>query len=163
ESGLAAFDAARSGTLCVRSRRLPHDFPALATQLRGSDDVLYTVCADELGDAHEPLVRPVPLMVPPLGERSAEIDRVISEYASDAIMELSVPASSFTPHDHAWIREHAATSLAEIEKATLRLTAIRASPTASAAAARLGMSLVSLSRWMDRRRRGVRAGAMRTR
>jgi hypothetical protein len=159
EGGLAAFDAARGGTLCVRTRRLPQDFPALVARLRGSDDVLYTVCAERLVDAHEPWVRPAPLAVPALIERSAEIDRIIAEYASDAIVELGAPRSSFTSHDHAWVREHAATSLVEIEKATLRLTAIRASYSASAAAARLGMSLVSLSRWIDRRRRGFHTGA----
>jgi hypothetical protein len=83
----------------------------------------------------------VSLAVPPLTDRAAELDRVISEYASDAIVELGVSPSSFTSDDHTWVREHAANSLAEVEKATLRLTAIRSSPSASAAAARLGMSL----------------------
>ena len=41
--------------------------------------------------------------------------------------------------------------LAEIEKATLRLVAIRSSRNVSAAAARLGMAPVSLSRWIGRR------------
>jgi hypothetical protein len=77
---------------------------------------LYAVCTDELDDAHERLVRPLPLMVPPLSERAEEIDRVISEYASDAIVQLGVTPSSFTSHDHAWVREYAATSLPENRK-----------------------------------------------
>jgi len=45
-----------------------------------------------------------------------------------------------------------ATSLDEVEKATLRLTAIRVSGTMSVAAARLGMALPSLYLWMDGRK-----------
>jgi DNA-binding transcriptional regulator YdaS (Cro superfamily) len=127
-------------------------------RLQSTDDVLYAVCSKERIDAHQPLVRPVPLAVPPLTDRAAELDRVISEYASDAIAELGVSPSSFTSDDHAWVRAHAANSLAEVEKATLRLTAIRSSPSASAAAARLGMSLVPLSRWIDRRRQLAHEG-----
>jgi hypothetical protein len=47
--------------------------------------------------------------------------------------------------------EHAATSLGEIEKATLRLTAIRMDGSIGRAAERLGMAPVSLRRWIGRR------------
>jgi hypothetical protein len=50
--------------------------------------------------------------VPPLAGRSAELDRIIAEYADDAIAELAVPPSSFTADAHAWVRDHAASSLA---------------------------------------------------
>jgi ActR/RegA family two-component response regulator len=50
------------------------------------------------------------------------------------------------------VRQHAVTSLAEVEKATLRLVALRTSRNPSNAAARLGMASVSLSRWVDRRK-----------
>ena len=46
--------------------------------------------------------------------------------------------------------EHAATSLGEIEKATLRLTAIRMYGSIGRAATRLGMAHVSLSRRVGR-------------
>jgi DNA-binding transcriptional LysR family regulator len=46
---------------------------------------------------------------------------------------------------------HAAATLGEIEKATLRLTAIRMRGSIGRAAARLGMAPVSLSRWIGRR------------
>jgi hypothetical protein len=42
--------------------------------------------------------------------------------------------------------------LPDIEKATLRLVAIRESRNLSSAAARLGMAPVSLSRWIGRRK-----------
>ena len=151
-SGVAAFEAAIGGSLCVRSRRLPGDFSALVARLRDADDVLCAICTAALADPRPPLVLPAPLVVPSLALRSAELDRIIAEYAGDAIDELAAPASSFTAGDHAWVRDHAAASLADIEKATLRLVAIRTSRNLSGAAARLGMAVVSLSRWLDRRK-----------
>ena len=95
--------------------------------------------------------RLVPIVIPSLSDRRSEIDRIIDEYAEDAITELAAPRASYLPVDHAWVREHASSSLAEIEKATLRLVALRASRNLSHAAARLGMAAVSLSRWIGRR------------
>lgn len=149
-SGIAAFDAAVGGSLCVRMRRLPDDFPALVTRLRGAGNVLCAICAGQL--AKPPFILPAPLAVPPLARRSAELDRIIAEYAEDAIAELAASASSFTDADHAWVRENAAASLAEIEKATLRLVTLRTSRNLSHAAARLGMAAVSLHRWLGRRK-----------
>lgn len=114
--------------------------------------MLCAICAAALADPRPPLVLPAPLVVPPLALRSAELDRIIAEYAGDAIDDLAAPASSFTAGDHAWVRDHAAASLADIEKATLRLVAVRTSRNLSGAAARLGMAVVSLSRWLDRRK-----------
>lgn len=151
-SGLAAFEAAVGGSLCVRARRLPRDFSALVARLRGTNDVQFVVCADERAADHPFLVRPAPIHLPRLAGRAAEVDRVIAEYAADAVAELGAPPGSFTEADHAWVRQHAATSLAEVDKATLRLVALRASRNVSAAAARLGMAPVSLSRWVDRRK-----------
>jgi hypothetical protein len=150
-SGVAAFDAAVGGSLCMRMRRLPDDFPALVARLRGADDVMCAICVGQLAEPYTPLVLPAPLVVPPLAQRPAELDRIIAEYAGDAIAELAAPASSFTAADHAWVREHAAASLAEIEAATLRLVTLRTSRNLSHAAARLGMAAVSLNRWLDRR------------
>jgi len=150
-SGVAAFDAAASGSLCVRMRRLPADFPALVARLRGADDVLCAICVGQFADSHAPLILPAPIVVPPLALRLVDLDRIIDEYAGDAIAEIAAPASSFTADDHAWVRDHAATSLAEIEATTLRLVMLRTSRNLSHAAARLGMAPVSLSRWLDRR------------
>ena len=63
-------------------------------------------------------------MLPPLGERAAELDRIIDEYAADAVAALGASAT-FTPADRDWVRRHEAATLAGIEKATRRLVAIR--------------------------------------
>jgi hypothetical protein len=57
------------------------------------------------------------------------------------MVELEAPRSVFQAADHAWVREHAASSLPEIEKATLRLVALRASRSLSHGAARDGRGL----------------------
>lgn len=151
-SGVAALEAASGGTLCLRTRRVPRDRPALVAWLRGARDVVLVVCAPDAADTDPLVIRPAPIRLSPLVGRATEIDRVIAEYAADAIAELGAPPGSFTESDHAWVREHAATSLAEIEKATLRLVALRTSRNMTDAAARLGMAPVSLGRWAGRRK-----------
>jgi hypothetical protein len=114
--------------------------------LWSTDDVLLVVCTDRRDDAHPLLVRPSPICLPPLSERASKLPRIGDEYALDAIAELGAPPDSFTDADRARALEHAAESLAEIQKATLRLVALRVSRSMSGAAARLGMAPVSLIR-----------------
>jgi ActR/RegA family two-component response regulator len=150
ETGMQAFEAARGGSLCVRNRRLPRDFEQVVAALRDPDaGVQLIVCAGRSDDCRSYLASPIG--VPSLVGREAEIHRIIDEYAEDAVVELGAPRVGFLPADHAWVRQHAASSLSEIEKATLRLVALRHSRNVSHAAARLGMAPVSLSRWIGRR------------
>jgi len=75
------------------------------------------------------------------------------EYALDAVAELGVPEISFTEADRQWVLEHAATmTWAGIQEATLRLVALRASPSLAHAAERLGMAEVLLRRWSRRQK-----------
>jgi hypothetical protein len=151
ETGLQALAAATGGSLCVRGHRLPRDFSEVVAALRAPNaQIQLIVCAQTPSDCERYLA--VPIVVPPLSSRSGELDRIIVEYAEDAIRELGAPRSGFTPADRDWIREHSASSLPEIEKGTLRLVAIRKSRRLSHAADRLGMAPVSLARWIGRRR-----------
>jgi hypothetical protein len=152
ETGVAALKAAAGGALCVRSRRLPRDFSSVVARLRSTDDVQLIVCADARFDAHPFLTLPVPLRVPSLTVRTDELPRIVDEYAVDAVAELRPLGAGFTAADREWVLQNAPLTLAEIEKATLRLVAIRASRNMSNAAARLGMAPVSLSRWVGRRK-----------
>jgi len=152
---MEALAVAAGGSLCVRSRRLPRDFVQVVLALREPEArVQLIVCAGSPEDSKPYLA--VPIAIPPLAGRKAEIDRIITEYAEDAIAALGAPRTSFAPADHAWVREHALSSLPEIEKATLRLVALRDSRNLSNAAARLGMAPVSLARWIGRREMPVR-------
>ena len=150
ETGMEALAAAHGGSLCVRNRRLPRDFEQVVAALRDpATRVQLVVCAGHTDDCRSYLASPI--TVSSLAGREAELDRIIDEYAEDAVAELGAPRVGFLPADHAWVREHAASSLPEIEKATLRLVALRHSRNLSHAAARLGMAPVSLSRWIGRR------------
>jgi hypothetical protein len=151
ETGMPAFVAATGGSLCVRSLRLPRDFRSVVAALRDPNSrVQLVVCAQASEDC-EPFLA-VPITVPPLSSRVDEIDQIITEYAEDAIAELGTPRTGFLSADREWVRMHSASSLPDIEKATLRLVAIRESRNLSNAAARLGMAPVSLSRWIGRRK-----------
>jgi len=149
KEGLPALASAAGGSLCVRSQRLPSDFPSLLDQLREPEArAQLFICSDGSGNNHASL--PAPIVVPPLCERAAELSRIIEEYVRDAVAVLGAPASELSAADYEWIRMHA-TTLPEIEKAASRLVALRISCSASHAAARLGMAQVSLSRWLSRR------------
>jgi len=157
KTGMDALAAATGGSLCVRSRRLPEDFSHVLEALHDpSSQVQLVVCARAAEDGRPFFA--VPITVPPLASRPDEIDRIIAEYAMDAIAELGTLRTTFQEVDRQWVRAHAASSLPAIEKATLRLVAFRESRNVSNAAARLGMAPVSLSRWMERRERPTHGG-----
>ena len=149
-SGMEALAVAAGGSLCVRSRRLPADFDRVLERLRDpTSQVQLIVCAE--GSRECERCRVAPIVLPPLASRADEIDRIIHEYAQDAMIELEASRSVFQAADHDWVRKYAASSLPEIEKATLRLVALRASRNLTQAAERLAMAPVSLSRWIGRR------------
>jgi hypothetical protein len=157
-TGVAAFEAAIGGSLCVRSRRLPSDFSSVVARIRATNDVQIIVCSDGRDDAHPFLTLPVPIRIPSLIVRTHELPRIVAEYAVDAAAELGALGEGFTDADRQWVLQNAPLTLAEIEKATLRLVAIRASRNMSNAAARLGMAPVSLSRWIGRWTSNARRG-----
>jgi hypothetical protein len=136
---------------------LPSDFPALVALLRDPQaSTQIIVCSEVQHDAHPFLIRPVPIRVPPLTARASELPRIVDEYALDAIRTLGAGDGAFTDADRRWVLDHDATTLPDIETATLRCVALRIAGTTTGAARRLGMSHVALSRWMSRRRTGKR-------
>jgi hypothetical protein len=150
ETGMPAFAAATGGSLCVRTQRLPPDLHDVVAALRDpASRVQLVVCAQSPDDC-EPLLA-VPIIVPPLVSRADELDRIIAEYAEDAMIDLGTQRSVFPASDREWVRRYSASSHPQIEKGTLRLVALRESRNLSNAAARLGMAPVSLSRWIGRR------------
>ena len=149
--GIQALSHAMGGTLCVRHARLPADFDEACRRAYDPDsDVQIIVCARDLQQVA--LVDgTLAIEVPALGLRERELSRIVQEYAEDAISTFGVDRAHFNADDRDWVMTHCARSLAEIEKATLRVIALSASHSGSHAAARLGMAPVSLARWLDRR------------
>jgi transcriptional regulator of acetoin/glycerol metabolism len=93
------------------------------------------------------------IVVPSLARRKAELPQVIQEYALDAMADLEVPIASFRKADVDWVLANESQQLADIEKATLRLVALRVSEgNISRAAARLGMARMSLRKWIRKRK-----------
>jgi hypothetical protein len=149
-SGMAAFELAAGGSLCMPHRRLPCDLPELLRSLREPDHrVQLIVCTDR--HPRDVLLRGfMPIGVPSIRTREAELPRIVHAYAEDAIAALNAPASSFLDDDHHWVMQNAR-SLWEIEKATLRVVALNITRNRTQAARLLGLREVSLSRWIDRR------------
>jgi len=150
-TALLALTSAAGGSLCVRALRWPIDFSVLLALLRnpGARAQLF-VCANGPNDSRDLLSAPI--HVSPLSERASELPRIIGEYLHDAIVTLNVPIVDLSNADRQWILDHAATSLPEIEKAALRVVALRASSEdVTQAADLLGMVQISLSNWLSRR------------
>jgi hypothetical protein len=150
-NAFVALEDARRGTYCMRLRREPADLAETVSQLRAADDVMLVICADPHAASSPFLIRPAPIVVPPLASRPHDLPRIVAEYADDAIADLAL--AEFPAADREWVLQNAATSLDEIGKATRRLAMVRAAGSLGAAAARLGMSPVSLGRWLARRGR----------
>jgi pSer/pThr/pTyr-binding forkhead associated (FHA) protein len=147
--GVEALAAARGGSLCVRSNRPPADFLKVLAQLRDPDSQVQLIVCDPSPHDAESLLA-VPITIPPLTARSHELAHIIHEYTFDAAVAFGVPLRIYT-EDRAWIVEHSASSLHEIEKGTRRLMALRVAGSILGAADMLGMAAVSLRRWIGRR------------
>src|SRR5678815_1754194 len=78
----------------------------------------------------------------------AEIDRLIQEYATEAAGAVGISDHWLSPAEHVWIRDHAGHSLPEVQRATLRLAAIRKAGSVSAGALALGISHTAMLKWL---------------
>jgi hypothetical protein len=142
--------AASGGTLCVWSEHLPEDFAT--TRERIDDPANRTrliICAHTVEQLRTPPGGAI--NVPPLHARPNDLDRVMREYAQDAIVQLRAKASAFTKQDHDWLIEQRPETLDEIERATLRLVALQEFGGVTRASEQLGISHGALSRWRGRR------------
>jgi hypothetical protein len=149
-TGVLALDAAAGGSLCVWAKRLPRDFAQLTAAVRDPRNrVQLIACGSRPADRGE-LVS-APIEIPSIEARAHELDRLIDDYAHDAIAALAVD-TPFTKHDRDWVRVHSADSLVDIEKGTARLVALRTAGNVARAASLLDMAHASLGEWIGRRR-----------
>lgn len=145
-SGLAALEEASGGTVCLLAKLLPSDLQHLLGALRRPEcQTQLVVCSERARDAE--LFNASPVIIPPLASRKDEIERIIQEYATDAAGTLGMDEHGLSTVERAWIRDHLHT-LAEIQKATLRLAVIRQAGSISAGAVRLGISHVAMLKWL---------------
>jgi hypothetical protein len=133
--------------LCIWAQRPPKDFDDVLARIDDPDvHVRLVLCSRVQGGA-----RAASIKIPSLTSRAAELDRIVAEYASDAIDLLGAQPTSFTPQDLQWLVARHPRSLSDIERSTLRLVAIREYGGVSKAAVRLGMNASAMSRWRARR------------
>lgn len=145
-TGSAALAEAAGGTVCLATKHLPSDLRHLMRGLRRPEcQTQLVVCAERAEDAE--LFNAAPIVIPPLTSRKEEIDRVIEEYAADAATRFGLGDHWLTTAERTWIRGNLYT-LAELQKATLRIAAIRKAGSMSAGAAYLGISHVAMLKWL---------------
>lgn len=152
-TGMVALDAAAGGSICIHSDRLPRDFNALATSLRERRTMaVLFVCLHSSDRITDLLCRPI--SIPPLAQRKSELERLLNECLDDAAQALGATRPQLSERVQQCVLEDAE-SLCDLDKAALRLVALRNTPSVNQAAQRLNMALVSLNRWIARRRWAV--------
>lgn len=148
-----ALEAARGGTVCVWSSRLPADFADRRDELRRRDvRARLVVCYRE--PELPPDTCPGVVRIPPLSERNDEMDAIVDAYAADVIAALGQRATGIgvSAHEREWLRRRRLHSIAELARAVERVVAIRELGTIERASEWLGISRVALSRWLNRGR-----------
>jgi hypothetical protein len=148
-----ALEAARDGSICLRSRRLPADFDLLREPLRHAIPATTVfICLHGEDRVRDLVCRP--LEVPSLSVRASESDDLLQE----ALEEAAAALGAARLHIPRRLRQGAlegVASFAALEKTALRLTALASARNPTQAAARLGMAPISLMRWLHRRPRLV--------
>jgi FHA domain-containing protein len=151
---MTALANADGGTLCLLngsrdqiSRRAL--VAILVSLVQGERQARIVICARKIEDVE---IRAPSLIVSPPRTRKKEIDRLINEYTLDAAKRLACAEPiRLSPAERAWIRAAAGESVSDLQETTLRLVAVRATTSISAAAALLGISQAALSKWLQHR------------
>jgi pSer/pThr/pTyr-binding forkhead associated (FHA) protein len=146
-SGVAAVEAAAGGTVCLLHKNIPSDLDDMLYELRQPHcQTQLVMCAANVRDAA--LFAAAPVIVPRVSSRKAEIDRVIIEYAAEAAGIMGIGVHWLSPAERVWIRDHLGDSLPDIQRATLRLAAIRRAGSISAGALKVGISHTAMLKWL---------------
>jgi FHA domain len=155
-----ALRAARGGSLCVRSTRPPLDLVERHNEYADPDaQVQLIICGTSWVTAKLSEVTGMTIRVPPLSERKKELPEIVHQYFMEAQRTFHVHRDTVSEEDINWVVQHSARSFHQIEKGAYRLTALVAAGNVVDAARLLGMTPVSLERWVGRRgTRFLRAG-----
>jgi len=149
--GLTAVAQALDGTVCIDDQRRPGDLARMLEALhRPGRTAQLVVLARNARRAD--VYTPAPVVIPPLRSRRDELERLILEYEAEAARRLGISTVELTPAQRSWIRERSGETLPDLQKATLRLIAIRHAGSILGAASLLKMSHVGLGKWFERRR-----------
>jgi hypothetical protein len=144
--------SAAGGLLFARGGdKLPGD---IVDAIDPEADVRLVVACETLKDARAAIAavgRSELVELPSIASRANELDRLVNEYAADAVQRLGATAPMFREHEMTWIRASNPTSLDDVETTALRIVALR-NWGVNAGAEKLGISHAALSRWASRRK-----------
>jgi hypothetical protein len=145
-----ALALAAGGTLCMHYERPPRRMQDMLEQRRAATTrVQLVVCAAAL---RPPVALAAdPFVLRPLARRANERDRLIDELTAEAAAAFGAQATLSEADRRLIVRFDGAT-LSAIEKATLRIVALRHWNSTSRAARELNMSHATLTEWALRRR-----------
>lgn len=155
ESGSTALDRARDGMLVLDAEHLPSDLTLVLAASRLPDQRVRLL----VGAGTEKLASQVTARVPSVGSiviprmstREGEMDRLLLEYAEDAVAALSAPVHGLRPHDLQWIRKSGIKTHDEADEVMTRVVAVR-NWGVSGGASRLGLTHGALSKYLARRK-----------
>jgi len=152
QKGMRALRKGFGGAICVRAERLPQEFDNILKAFREPENgVRLLVCVGNSGRTGL-FLGSAPIDIPSLETRTKELPRIIIEYADAAIDLLCAPGNCLSPQDLEWVAQLPKITISEVEKALRRIVAIKISRNISSAANKLGMTSVSLTRWLARRK-----------
>lgn len=157
-SGAEGLARALSGMICLDARRLPRDIHAVLANFRVPDmRVRLVACVDSAAILAELVSMSSPvatISLPPLTERSDELERLLEAYASDAVAEFGASWPGLRSSDLELVCAGGIATLDEIEAFARRLVALRTWGVTDGAK-RLGIAHGALSRWARRWRIAV--------
>lgn len=150
-----ALAAAAGGTLCVSANdlSLSRAIERIVERRRSSTTRVQLILLVAAVRRLRPLVATVaePIVLTPLAQRKHERRRIIHELALDAAETLGIAAIRLSDADLRIIMRFDATTLPAIERATLRIVALRHWDYFARAARALGMTHAALMEWAELR------------
>lgn len=149
--GLTAVAQVRDGTVCIDDRRRPRDLVPMLEELQ-RPGCLAQLMVLAKSPRKADVYTLAPVVIPPLRTRRDELERITMEYEVEAVRRLGIEPLELTPAQRSWIAERSSETLPDIQRAALRLIAIRHAGSLVGAAALLQMSREALGRWLERRR-----------
>lgn len=155
EKGMAALMRAIDGSLFVDAERLPRDIRNVVVSLRMADKRVRLIVGANSTEGASEVAALIPVVatiwVPSLRDRADEMDRILEEYARDAVDALGAAAPALREHDLKWIAASGIDTHEDAEIVMLRVVAIR-NWGVTGGAERLGITHGALSRWARRRK-----------
>jgi hypothetical protein len=149
-----ALQQASTGMLCLVAGRLPSDVQRIATSVTAPGARRrIVICAWDAARASKVAMhfgRTATIAITPIADRRHELERLVAEYASDAVSALGAPGTGLREYDLERLRALDLTTLDQLDEVALRLVAER-NWGVTGGAERLGISHVALSKWMRHR------------